>query len=123
MMNVLNLPKQSDHELVYSYHAIERAIERDVPMPKYIPFGAKCISKRRVMGSLRYKLSYTYNDVEYFMVVSDNQMVMTVYAFEDRTTSVSIAKIHEKMNADMVVSDTLICMEYEVDYYANQSYA
>ena len=123
MMNVLNLPKQSDHELVYSYHAIERAIERDVPMPKYIPFGAKCISKRRVMGNLRYKLSYTYNDVEYFMVVSDNQMVMTVYAFEDRTTSVSIAKIHEKMNADMVVSDTLICMEYEVDYYANQSYA
>ena len=66
-MNVLNIPKQSNHELIYSSHAIERANERDVPMPKYVPFGTKFIEANYIKGDLRYKLSYTFNDVEYIV--------------------------------------------------------
>ncbi len=104
MMNVLSIPKQVDHELIYSQRVMVRAYERDVPMPKYIPFGAKCIAKRRVVGGFRYKLSYTYNNVEYFMVVSDNQVVINVFPL-DSTESISsaIAKLRARMNPCMTI--------------------
>ena len=123
MMNVLNIPKQADHELIYSKHAIERANEREVPMPKYIPFGAKFIEKRYIKEKLRYKLSYNFNDVEYFIVLAEDKSVMTVYPCEDRATSVAISKLRTRMNANFVVSDQFICLDYEKDYYMNQSYA
>jgi len=122
-MNVLNIPKQSNHELIYTTHAIERATERDVPMPKYIPLGAKFVGRRYVKDKLRYKLSYTYNDAEYYIVLAEDKSVMTVYPDEDRTTSLAIARLRARMNASMVVSDKFICMDYEVDCYANQSFA
>ncbi len=111
-MNILNIPKQADHELIYSKHAIERACERDVPMPKYLPFGTKFVASRYVKEQLRYKLSYKYNDAEYFIVLSENTNVMTVYPSDE--ISSKIEKIKKKMNADMVVSDEYICMDYEV---------
>jgi len=123
MMNVFDIPKQADHELIYSKHAIERANEREVPMPKYIPFGAKFIGKRYVKEKLRYKLSYTYNDAKYFIVLSEDKIVMTVYPFEDYTTSIAIAKLRARMNASLVASNQFICLDYETDYYMNQSYA
>jgi len=123
MMNVFDIPKQADHELIYSGHAIERANEREVPMPKYIPFGAKFIGKRYIKEKLRYKLSYTYNDVEYFIVLSEDKIVITVYECEDRSTSVAISKLRTRMNANFVVSNQFICLDYETDYYMNQSYA
>jgi hypothetical protein len=42
-MNVLNIPKQNNHVLRFSPHALKRAHERDVPIPKYIPFNSKLI--------------------------------------------------------------------------------
>ena len=123
MMNVFDIPKQSDHELIYSTHAIERANERDVPMPKYIPFGSKFIERRCVREKLRYKLSYTYNNAEYFIVLAEDKSVMTVYPCEDQATSIAISKLRARMNASMVASDQFICLDYEVDYYANQSFA
>jgi hypothetical protein len=122
MMNVFNIPKQADHELIYSKHAIERANEREVPMPKYIPFGAKFVEKRYIKEKLRYKLCYTYNDAEYFIVLAEDKSVMTVYPCKD-PTSVAIAKLRTRMNANFVASDQFICLDYETDVYMNQSYA
>ena len=124
MMNVFNIPKQADHRLVYSKHAIERAVERDVPMPKYLPFGTKFVEASYVRGELRYKLSYNFNDVKYILVLSENQRVVTVYPFEDpteeETISSAIARLRARMNPGMIASDKFICLDYETDYYLNQ---
>lgn len=119
-MYVLDIPKQSDHKLIYSNHAIERANERDVPMPKYIPFGTKFIEAHYVKGDLRYKLSYTFNNVEYIIVLSVNRHVVTVYPSidptEDEITSSAIARLRARMNPGLIVSEDYICFDYETDY-------
>ena len=126
-MNVLNIPKQSNHELIYSSHAIERANERDVPMPKYVPFGTKFIEAKYIKGDLRYKLSYTFNDVEYIIVLSENKHVVTVYPYidptEDEITSRAIARIRARMNPGLIVSEHYICFDYETDYCLSYQYS
>jgi hypothetical protein len=121
MMNVFDIPKQADHRLVYSKHAIERAVERDVPMPKYLPFGTKFVEASYVRGDLRYKLSYIFNDVEYIIVLSEDRHVVTVYPYidptEDEITSSAIARIRARMNPGLIVSEHFICFDYETDYY------
>ena len=126
-MNVLSIPKQADHELIYSSHAIKRANERDVPMPKYLPFGTKFIEAKYVRGDFRLKLSFIYNHVKYILVLSENQSVVTVYPFEDpteeETISSAIARLRARMNPGMIASDKFICLDYETDYYLNQQCA
>ena len=126
-MNVLNIPTQADHELIYSPHAIKRANERDVPLPKYLPFGVKFVSAKYVRGDFRLKLSFTYNNVDYILVISENQSVVTVYPFDDpteeETISSAIAKLRARMNSSMVESDQYICFDYETDYQLYQQCA
>jgi hypothetical protein len=121
MMNVLNIPKQCDHRLKFSPHALMRAKERDVPLPKYLPFNTKCVETRLVNGNLRYKLSYTFNGVEYILVVSMNKKVITVYPFDEPTenemTSSAIAKLRARIDPGFIVSENYICLDYETDYY------
>ena len=126
-MNVLNIPKQADHELIYRKHAIDRANEKDVPLPKYLPFGAKFVETRYVKGDLRYRFSYTYNNFEYFIVISETGRVVTVYPLdeqiEEKTISSAIAKLRARMNPSMIASDQFICLDYETDYYLYQECA
>ena len=78
-MNVFNIQKQCDEKLIYSNHAIERARQRKVPMPKYIPFDAVCDGKAIENGEINYKLVYKYQGSKYCMVVSESMVVVTVY--------------------------------------------
>jgi hypothetical protein len=80
-MNVLTAPKQIDKELIYTDHAIQRAEQRDVPMPKYVPLDVQCIKKeydliRKIMA---YTLNFTFNDNTYSMVVTERMQVLTVF--------------------------------------------
>jgi hypothetical protein len=78
-MNVLNIPKQIDLELVYSYHAIQRAEERKVPLPKYLPLNAKCVDTKIVNNEISYTVEYIFNNSIYTMILSHNGGVITVY--------------------------------------------
>jgi hypothetical protein len=78
-MNVFNIQKQCDEKLTYSNHAIERARQRKVPMPSYIPFDAVCDGKAIENGETHYKLVYKYQGSKYCMVVSESMLVITVY--------------------------------------------
>ena len=78
-MNVFNIQKQCDEKLIYSNHAIERARQRKVPMPSYIPFDAVCDGKAIENGEIHYKLVYKYQGSKYCMVVSESMVVITVY--------------------------------------------
>jgi hypothetical protein len=79
VMNVFNIQKQCDEKLIYSNHAIERARQRKVPMPSYIPFDAVCDGKAIENGETHYKLVYKYQGSKYCMVVSESMLVITVY--------------------------------------------
>jgi hypothetical protein len=79
VMNVFNIRKQCDEKLIYSNHAIERARQRKVPMPSYIPFDAVCDGKAIENGETHYKLVYKYQGSKYCMVVSESMLVITVY--------------------------------------------
>jgi hypothetical protein len=78
-MNVLNIKKQCDKPLIYTRHAFERAEEREVPLPKYIPMNAVCSSKRFEDYNTVYTLEYNYLGDIHYLVVSDEMLVMTVY--------------------------------------------
>ena len=78
-MNVFNIQKQCDEKLIYSNHAIERARQRKVPMPSYIPFDAVCDGKAIEDSEIHYKLVYKYQGLNYCMVVSESMLVITVY--------------------------------------------
>lgn len=78
-MNVFNIQKQCDEKLIYSNHAIERARQRKVPMPSYIPFDAVCDGKAIEDSEIHYKLVYKYQGSKYCMVVSESMVVVTVY--------------------------------------------
>jgi hypothetical protein len=79
VMNVFNIKKQCDEKLIYSNHAIERARQRKVPMPSYIPFDAVCDGMAIENGETHYKLVYKYQGSKYCMVVSESMFVITVY--------------------------------------------
>lgn len=80
-MNVLKTNKQIDLELKYTNHAIERAEQRDIPMPKYIPLYVQCVKKEWCMikNVMTYTLTFFFNDSLYSMVVTDQLEVVTVY--------------------------------------------
>ena len=81
-MNVLNIPKQVDRELIYSHHAINRAEERCVPLPKYLPLNSECIKIDSNNDRLYYHINYKFNDVKYCMVLSEDEVVITLYSLE-----------------------------------------
>ena len=86
-MNVLNIPKQADRELIYSHHAINRAEERCVPLPKYLPLNSECTKVDLHHNKLYYHINYTFNDVKYRMVVSEDEVIITVYPLESSMTT------------------------------------
>ena len=86
-MNVLSIPKQLDRELIYSHHAINRAEERCVPLPKYLPLNAECEKVDLQHDKLYYHINYTFNDVKYRMVVSEDEVIITVYPLESSMPS------------------------------------
>ena len=92
-MNVLNCPKQIDRELIYSHHAINRAEERCVPLPKYLPLNSECTKVDLQNGKLYYHIDYTFNDVKYRMVVSEDEVIITVYPLESSMTSELMAQL------------------------------
>jgi hypothetical protein len=80
-----DIKKQCDKPLRYTDHAIERAEERNVPIPKYIPLNAVCIGKQNDNDTLAFKLEYSYIGIKYTMVVSEDMVVFTVYPPEKET--------------------------------------
>lgn len=80
-MNVLNIPKQINTELRYSKHAKERAEMREVPLPKYVPFNARCVKREwnTELENYTYTLEYEFNEIDYQMVVADDMKVVTVF--------------------------------------------
>lgn len=79
-MNVLNIPMQIDHELIYTTHAIERAEQRNVPMPKYVPMGVRCSKIDENENGLRsYTLNFDYFGTVYQMVVNEKNVVLTMF--------------------------------------------
>jgi len=84
-MNVLNIRKQCDEKLTYTTHAIERATERSVPMPVYIPFDSVCDGKEIRDGQVVYKIVYKYKGSKFCLVVRDDMTVLTMYAISSST--------------------------------------
>ena len=78
-MNVLNIPKQTEHQLWYSKHALEMAKKRNVPKPKYLPLDAKCVGTKIENGQFSYTIEYTFNDSAYFLILGEDGGVITVY--------------------------------------------
>ena len=78
-MNVLNIPKQTEHQLWYSKHALEMAKERNVPKPKYLPLDAKCVGTKIENGKFTYTIEYTFNGSTYILILGENGDVITVY--------------------------------------------
>ena len=95
-MNVFNIQKQCDEKLIYSNHAIERARQRKVPMPSYIPFDAVCDGKAIENGEIHYKLVYKYQGSKYCMVVSESMFVVTLYGITAPTVVEQIQAIADE---------------------------
>ena len=129
-MNVLNIPKQIDEPLTYTFHAMDRALERNVPIPKYLPKDSKCLKIDGTSGQTRYTISYHYNDEEYCLVLSDNFKVVTVYPLhkngnrlrinQRKTKRQELKELFSKLDK-MVVLDDYICLQSEM--YSSQNYA
>jgi hypothetical protein len=129
-MNVLNIPKQIDEPLGYTFHAMDRALERNVPLPKYLPINSKCLKVDKTNGQFRYTISYVYNDEEYCLVLSENYKVVTVYPlhnygnelrdFQRKTYRQELKELFQKLDK-MVILDDYICMESEM--FSSQSFA
>ena len=96
VMNVFNIKKQCDEKLIYSNHAIERARQRKVPMPSYIPFDAVCDGKAIENGEIHYKLVYKYQGSKYCMVVSESMFVVTLYGITAPTVVEEIQAIADE---------------------------
>lgn len=127
MMNVFDIPKQSDHRLVYSKHALDRARERDVPLPEYIPFNAKLVDAYKINDKYFVcKLTYRFNDTQYAMIVDEFGKVITLYPFGPTSMFQRIQSNYakrlakEKEEDNFIVSDDYICLGYETDYYLYQ---
>ncbi len=79
-MNVFKIKKQIDNELIYTTHAIERAEQRNVPMPKYVPLDVRC-SRIDVneQGKRYYTLNFDFFGKLYEMVVNEENVVLTMF--------------------------------------------
>ena len=129
-MNVLNIPKQIDEQLSYTFHAMDRALERNVPISKYLPKNSKCLKIDKINGQIRYTISYFYNDEEYCMVLSENFKVVTVFPLhkngnklksnQRKSNRQKLKDLFQKLDK-MVILDDYICMESEI--YNGQNYA
>ena len=85
-MNVLNIPKQVDRELGYTRHAKQKACERCVPMPKYLPLNCTCF-KVKIKDDRRYfSIDYYFNEVKYCLVLAEDEYVITVYPLDTPET-------------------------------------
>jgi hypothetical protein len=82
-MNVFKIQKQCNVMLNYTTHAVQRAEERNVPMPSYIPLNTVPIAFDTNNGETSYSLSFKYLGVKYVMVVTDEMVVLTVYRLKD----------------------------------------
>ena len=92
-MNVFNIQKQCDRWLKYTNHAIERAEERKVPMPSYIPLNTELSSYDLNNGEASYTLNFKYLGMKYALVVTDELVVLTVYRMsEPKTTERKITR-------------------------------
>ena len=126
-MNVLNIPKQCDHELIYTSHAINRAKERGVPLPKYVPFGSILEDVVKGEQSTKFKIVYTYNDIRYIMVVTSEKSVLTVFPAYPLTQSYKMRfmtnNYRSTLTAKFIASDKFIYLDYETDYSLYQQYS
>jgi hypothetical protein len=103
-MNVLNIPKQADHELWYSYHALEMAKSRNVPKPKYLPLDAKCVGTKIENGQYSYTIEYTFNGLTYILILGEDGDVITVYprgrknfiSYQEETKMLKLIEFKEK---------------------------
>jgi len=102
-MNVFKIQKQCDVMLKYTNHAVQRAEERDVPMPSYIPLNTVPIAFDASNGEVSYSLSFKYFGKKYVMVVTDDMVVLTVYRVsepivkEKRVTRKEALKQYQKV--------------------------
>jgi hypothetical protein len=127
-MNVLNIPKQNNTPLIYTFHAMDRAMEKNVPVPKYLPMNSKCFRVDNSNESERYRVLYVYNGIEYCLVVSESFKVITVYPIHKKDAGLrenqrksnrqEIKELFQKIDK-LVVRDDYICLESEVDSIEN----
>ena len=127
-MNVLNIPKQNNHVLRFSPHALKRAHERDVPIPKYIPFNSRLIKYDFKNEDLCFHLAYKFSGIEYLMIVSETNWVVTLYPMHELPNQVKLRNVYNKYIASkesegFISTGDLICLDYETDYYVSQQYA
>ncbi len=115
-MNVFNIGKQCDKKLIYSDHAVERAIQRKVPMPAYVPFDAICDGKSTVDGETQYKLVYKYQGSKYCMVVDESMVVVTVYAIKAPTVVEQIESISKEKYSMKLHQRAMRCNKTD-EYY------
>lgn len=127
-MNVLNIPKQNNTPLIYTFHAMDRAMEKNVPVPKYLPMNSKCFRVDNSSENERYRVSYFYNDIEYCLVVSESFKVITVYPIHEKDSGLrenqrkskrqELKELFQKIDK-LVVRDDYICLESEMDSFEN----
>lgn len=127
-MNVLNIQKQNNHVLRFSPHALKRAHERDVPIPKYIPFNSRLIKYDFKNEDLCFHLAYKFSGIEYLMIVSETNYVVTLYPMYELSSQVKIRNVYNKYMASkesegFISTGDLICLDYETDYYVSQQCA
>ena len=85
-MNVLDIPKQVGRELGYTKHAKQRAYERGVPTPKYLPLNCTCHKVKEVDDRRYFTIDYYFNDNKYCMVLAEDEYVITVYPLDTLDT-------------------------------------
>jgi hypothetical protein len=136
-MNELQEFKWSKEVLMYSLHAQERAYERGVPMPKYLPLDSRRVHNPESIAGERYKILFNYNDEEYFLILSKDFTVVTVYPTnetneirqcESRVGNLKVYKNNKQVIQElwakvdkMVLFDDYICLESEV--YSKENFA
>lgn len=117
-MNVI-IKKQCDKPLIYSDHAILRAEERNVPLPKYIPLNAICLAKQCDGNMTSYKLEYDYVGKKYVMVVSESMHILTVY--EDNATILDYLKTTYQQQLSMKQYQRNLRQNMTREYYTQKA--
>lgn len=115
-MNVFNIKKQCDQKLIYSEHAIERARERKVPMPKYVPMDTVCVGKELRFDEDVFKLVFNYSGHKYGLVVSKSMVVITVYTIVQPTIIDEVKTITKGMKSIKQYQRNLRCNKSD-EYY------
>lgn len=85
-MNVLDIPKQVGRELGYTRHAMQRAYERCVPLPKYLPLNCTCFKVMIEDGRSYFSIDYYFNEVKYCLVLAEDEWVITLYPLNTSET-------------------------------------